>query len=173
MKKIYFKVSCINQGIIILLLKKRWGENVSYTAHSWKFVIAFLQSAIPSFHIEKHLLNIVRTKSCLKSSYHVYFKAPHCCRLPHCIVTWRKMQLILAEVASFLPFLCTLWPRVWQSTSTHVWSDAFPSMLAGQLTYSWNETPDTQHVFSTTQDHFSFCLTAVAQLFPGDCIGTV
>lgn len=49
---------------------------MSYTAHSWIFIITSLQSAILSFHIEKHLLNIVRTKSYLKSSYHVYFKVP-------------------------------------------------------------------------------------------------
>lgn len=148
-------------------------KHVSYTAQSWIFIITFPQSAILSFHIEKHLLNIVRTKSYLKSSYHVYFKVPHCCRLPLCMVTWKKMQLILADVTSFLHFLRTLWPRVRRSTSTHVWSDAFPSMLAGQLTHSWNETPDTQYVFSTTQDHFSLCLTMVAELFPGDCTGTV
>lgn len=50
----------------------------------------------------KHVLNIVRTKSCLKSSYRIYFKVPHCCRLL-CIVAWKKMQFIVAEVASFLP----------------------------------------------------------------------
>lgn len=151
----------------------RRGENVSYTAHSWIFITTFQQSPTLSFHIEKHLLNMVRTKSSLKSSYHVYFKVPHCCRLPLCIVTWEKNAAYLGW-SCFIPSfsLYTVAQSMAVDTCTH-WERCI-SLHAGRAVYiQLKQTPDTQYVFSTTQDHFSFCLTVAAELFPGDCTGTV
>lgn len=83
--------------------------------------------------MEKHVLNIVRTKSCLKSSYHVYFKVPHCCRLL-CIITWKK-NAVYRGWSCFIPSfsLYTVAQSMAVDTYTHL--ERCISLHAGRAVY--------------------------------------
>lgn len=145
----------------------RTEENMCHTLHTWTLVTASLQSAILFFNTEKHLLKTLKTKSYQKSVTMFVLRLPTAADfISVWRVTWRKCIFIFAEAASFLPFLCTLQTRVRQPTSTHIWSYAFSSMLTRQFTYSWNETPDTQYIFSRTQEHSSSLSHCASRIVP-------